>query len=317
MAAAPIYCTHKELKRVFQQLDEFDSKVQVFGWTTVSTNKYASHNSGLVTQLFADGEDLGPSQSAHTDLNVEGEWFYNSAEDVLYYYSASNPADKLMEAGEEFTDMVTQFRTDASRYLDSMLSPNLPDNQLKDKSGNFDKVVVRATAYLCASFMIEDKDINRSQYYMDKAMILIDALNNGKAALSHQNTSDASKGVIRDVSYTDGSVRPVDTRGRYSGTFDLIRITIGTGGAMDGTATYNVWVKDGDKLGNQQGSHVVTNEKINGDYQPLARGLQVRFAGETKTSVATATNEWEVEVHGYTEEVDANSMKAIRMTRRF
>ena len=77
MAAAPIYCTHKELKRVFQQLDEFDSKVQVFGWTTVSTNKYASHNSGLVTQLFADGEDLGPSQSAHTDLNVEGEWFYN------------------------------------------------------------------------------------------------------------------------------------------------------------------------------------------------------------------------------------------------
>ena len=70
MATAPIYCTHKELKRVFPQLDEFDTKVQVFGWTTVSTNKYASHNSGLVTQLFVDGEDLGAAQSAHTDLNV-------------------------------------------------------------------------------------------------------------------------------------------------------------------------------------------------------------------------------------------------------
>ena len=101
MATAPIYCTHKELKRVFPQLDEFDTKTQVFGWTEVSTNKYASHNSGLVTQLFADGEDLGSAQSAHTDLNVEGEWFYNSAEDVLYYYSASNPADKLMEAGQD------------------------------------------------------------------------------------------------------------------------------------------------------------------------------------------------------------------------
>ena len=33
--------------------------------------------------------------------------------------------------------------------------------------------------------------------------------------------------------------------------------------------------------------------------------------------ISDATNEWEVEVHGYTEEVDANSMKAIRMTRRF
>ena len=319
MATAPIYCTHKELKRVFPQLDEFDTKVQVFGWATVSTNKYASHNSGLVTQLFADGEDLGAAQAFHTDLNVEGEWFYNSAEDVLYYYSASTPADKLMEAGEEFTTMVTQFRTDASRYLDSKLDPNLPANQFKDKAGNFDYMIIRTTALLCATLMIRAKDptSEMASSMMVEAQENIDALNNGKAGLSWQNTSDSSKGVVRDVSYTDGSVRPVDTRGHYSGTFDLIRITIGTGGAMDGTATYNVWVKDGDKLGNQQGNQVVTNEKINGDYQALAGGLQIRFAGNTKTSVATATNEWEVEVQGWTEEVDSNSLKPIRMTRKY
>ena len=86
---------------------------------------------------------------------------------------------------------------------------------------------------------------------------------------------------------------------------------------MDGTATYNVWVKDGDKLGNQQGNQVVTNEKINGDYQSLAGGLQIRFGGETKTSVATATNEWEVEVTGWAEEVDSSSLKNIRMTRKW
>ena len=99
MATAAIYCTHKELKRVFPQLDSFDNKKQIYGWTEVSSNKYAAHNSGIVSQLFADGEDLGPAQSAHTDLNVEGEWFYNSAEDVCYYYSASTPLDKLMEGG--------------------------------------------------------------------------------------------------------------------------------------------------------------------------------------------------------------------------
>jgi hypothetical protein len=319
MATAPIYCTHKELKRVFPQLDEFDTKVQVFGWATVSTNKYASHNSGLVTQLFADGEDLGAAQSAHADLNVEGEWFYDSTNDVLYYYSTWPPADKLMEAGEEFTAMVTQARTDASRYLDSKLDPNLPKNQFKDKSGNFDYLIIRTAALLCAVFMIRatDPTSEMASAMMEEAGGNIDDLNNGKAALSHQNTSDSSKGIIRDVSYTDGSVRPVDTRGHYSGTFDLIRITIGTGGAMDGTATYSVWVKDGDKLGNQQGNQVVTNEKINGDYQALAGGLQIRFSGETKTSVATATNEWEVEVQGWTEEVDSNSLKPIRMTRRF
>jgi hypothetical protein len=319
MAISPTYCTQIELKRVFPQLDSYDQKKPVYGWVEVTTNKYAAHDSGTVTQLFANGEDLGPAQSAHTDLNVEGEWFYNSAEDVLYYFSASSPLDKLMEAGEEFTTMVTQYRGDASRLLDSFLDPNLPKNQLKDKSGDYDYLIIRSTALICASMMIKTNDptSEMANAYMAEAQMYIDKLNNGEAALSYQNTADSSKGVIRDVSYTDGSVRPVDTRGHYSGTFDLIRITIGTGGAMDGTATYNVWVKDGDKLGNQQGNQVVTNEKINGDYQALAGGLQIRFAGNTKDSVATATNEWEVEVMGWSEEVDSSSLKPIRMTRKW
>ena len=318
MATAPIYCTHKELKRVFPQLDEFDTKVQVFGWATVSSNKYASHNSGLVTQLFVDGEDLGAAQSAHTDLNVEGEWFYNSAEDVLYYYSASTPADKLMEAGEEFTTMVTQFRTDASRYLDSKLDPNLPREQLKDKSGNFDYMIVRSAALLAAVFMIRASDptSEMASAMMEEVQGNIDALNNGQAALSWQNTADGSKGIIRDVTYS-GTVRPVDTRGHYSGTYDLIKIKIDTTGGAIGTATYSVWTKDGDKLGMNEGSQVVTTEIINGDYQALAGGLQIRFAGTNFDSTATVNDTWEVEVRGYAEEVDANSLKPIRMTRKY
>tara|TARA_R100001594_G_scaffold146712_1_gene198528 strand:- start:12616 stop:13578 length:963 start_codon:yes stop_codon:yes gene_type:complete len=317
MATAPIYCTHKELKRVYPQIDAFDTKTPLYGWVTVTTNKYASHNSGAVTQLFADGEDLGAAQSAHTDLNVEGEWFYNSAEDVCYYYSASSPLDKLMEAGEEFTTMVTQFRTDASRYLDSKLDPNLPREQLKDKSGNFDYMIIRSSALIAAAFLIRANDPTNevATALMEEAQGNIDALNDGKAALSWQTTRDASKGIIRDVSYTDGSVRPVDTRGNWNGTFDLIRVLIVNGGALDGTATYSVWVKNADKLGNQQGDQVITAEKINGDYQALAGGLQIRFAGETKSSVATATNEWEIEVMGAGEHIDASGVKSVANSR--
>ena len=317
MATAPVYCTHKELKRVYPQIDAFDTKTPLYGWATVSSNKYASHNSGLVTQLFADGEDLGPAQSAHTDLNVEGEWFYNSAEDICYYYSASTPADKLMEAGEEFTTMITQFRTDASRYLDSKLDPNLPREQLKDKSGNFDYMIIRSSALIAAAFLIRATDPTNevATALIEEAQGNIDALNSGGAALSWQTTRDASRGIIRDVTYTDGSVRPVDTRGMWSGTFDLIRVLIVDGGALDGTATYSVWTKDGDKLGNQQGTQVITAKKINGDYQTLAGGLQVRFAGENKTSVATATNEWEIEVTGAGEHIDASGVKSVANTR--
>ena len=313
MATAAIYCTHKELKRVFPQLDSFDNKNQIYGWTEVSSNKYAAHNSGIVSQLFADGEDLGPAQSAHTDLNVEGEWFYNSAEDVLYYYSASTPLDKLMEGGEEFTTMVTQYRTDASRYLDSMLDPNMPKEALKDKEGNFDYIIIRSTALLAANFMIKSHDPNSelASALMEEANNNIENINQGRAALSWQVSRDSSRGVVRDVTYTSGKIRPVDTRGEWSGTYDLIKVKIGTGGVL-GTATYNVYIKDGDGLKNQQ---VITNAVINGDYQSLAGGLEIRFAGSTDSSTATANNEWEIEVFGRNEVVDVSEGKAVKMTR--
>ena len=74
----------------------------------------------------------------------------------------------------------------------------------------------------------------------------------------------------------------------------------------------NVFVKDGDNLKQTQ---VVTEEKINGDYQALAGGLQIRFAGENKTSVATATNEWEIEVMGAAEHIDASGVKSVHNSR--
>jgi len=309
--AAPIYCTHKELKRVFPQLDSFDNKKSVYGWKEVTTNKYAAHNSGIVTQLFADGEDLGPAQSAHTDLNVEGEWFYNSAEDVLYYYSASNPIDKLMEAGEEFTAMVTQFRGDASRYLDSMLDPNMPKEAWKDKEGNYDYIIIRSTALIAANFMIKSHDPNSelANALMDEAVNNIANINAGKAALSWQVTRDSSQGVVRDVVYgTAGAIRPVDTRGDWYGDYDLLRVLITTAGAL-GVATYSVYTKGANKL---KEIEVIKNEVITGDYQQLSSGLEIRFAG---SSNAIQDDEWEIEVFGAYEDIDASSGKAVKMTR--
>jgi len=313
MATAPTYCTHRQLKDVFPQLDSFDNKRALYGWKEVTTNKYAAHNSGLTTQLFADGEDLGSAQSAHTDLNVEGEWFYNSAEDITYYYSASTPSDKLMEAGEEFSALITRITANASRFLDAKLDPNLPREQLKDKEGNYDYIIVRTTALLAATFLIRSHDPTSevATAMMEDAMGNIDALNKGGAALSWQTTGDSSKGVVRDVTYTSGSIRPVDTRGRWSGSWDLLRVKVTTAGAL-GTAKYSVWNKSGDKLKDNQ---IVTDEIITGDFQVLASGLQVRFGGSADDSVATINNEWEVEVAGWQEEVDNSSINSVKMTR--
>jgi len=313
MATAPTYCTHRQLKDVFPQVDSFDNKKALYGWTEVTTNKYAAHNSGLTTQLFADGEDLGAAQSAHTDLNVEGEWFYNSAEDITYYYSASNPNDKLMESGEEFSALITRITANASRYLDAKLDPNLPKEQLKDKEGNYDYIIVRTTALLAATFLIRSHDPQSevATALMEDAQSNIDSLNQGGAALSWQTTGDSSKGVIRDVVYTSGKIRPVDTRGRWSGSWDLIKIKVIDAGVL-GTATFSVWVKDGDSLKSKQ---VITAEKITGDYQHISNGLQIRFGGSTDTTEAAANDEWECEVAGWREEVDNSKVNSVSMTR--
>ena len=410
MATAPTYCTHRQLKDVFPQVDSFDSKRPVYGWESLGNNIYVAQNTGLITQLFKDGKELneasvsavggwlttttatvdqkpdpdsttyniinynaggfttgdegdikagtyatintssaieyffiesvntaanqitvrrgalGSDILAHTsgvvlyehyDFNEATEWFYDSYFDQVVMYSATNPNDLNMEAGEDFSTLITRITANASRYLDAKLDPNLPKEQLKDKEGNYDYIIVRTTALLAAVFLIRSHDPTSevATAMMEDAMGNIDALNKGGASLSWQTTGDSSKGIIRDVSYTSGSVRPVDTRGRWSGTFDLIRVKIETGGVMDGTATYSIWVKDGDKLGNQQGNQVVTSEKINGDYQALAGGLQIRFGGSSKTSVATATDEWEIEVAGWQEEVDNSAINSVKMTR--
>ena len=396
MATAATYITHKELKRIFPQLDEFDQKVQIFGWSNFgSGNIYEANDTGLVTALFSDGRKLNPAtsltalgvvsttatalddtpdadstnfntvtladassfnvgdiivfgsnvekalitgKSSNTltirrgfdgssitafsistavsvisKLSEEFSWYYSSSDDIVLLYSSTNPNDLLIEAGEDFSTMVAQYISDASRYFDSRVDPSLPKEQLKDKSGNFDYMVIRTVGLIAACFLIKSKEHNSelAQSFMEEAEKNIQLLNEGKAALSWQNTADAAQGIVRDVNYTAGKIRPVDTRGEYSGTWDLIKVKIGTGGVI-GTATYNVFTKDSDGLKNNQ---VVTDEKITGDYQPLTSGLQIRFAGAADDTVAAANDEWEIEVTGRQEYVDTADMKSVKLTR--
>ena len=411
MAEAEVYCTHKQLKRVYPNIDSFDIKTPIYGWVKglhdfhdSSLDAYYAVNTGLITNLYKDGAELrqvtfptSKTTEVETEMTVSSTnllvdsgssfgqddiikvndeymeinavstntlsmadaterrglfgtavgkhavngdvyivvdasvdlpdadaasdapvWFYDSDLDLCVLMGddlrdTNNPIKSLYESGENFKDMIIQLLKDASRYLDSRLDPNLPREQLKDKAGNFDYMIIRSTALIAASFLVRATDPTNevATALMEEAQSNMDALNTGNAALTWQTTRDASRGIIRDVLYTDGSVRPVDTRGTWNGTFDLIKVKIGTGGIF-GTATYNVYVKDGDSLKQTQ---VVTEKIINGDYQPLAGGLQIRFAGLKDASVTTANNEWEIEVMGASERVD-NFRSGIQLTRK-
>ena len=315
-------CTDRELKDIYPHIDDFDNKVPIYGWEETGTSDlYLARNSGLVTQLFADGEDLGDAEANSGVVDVNGEWYYDSTLDTVYYFnSAKSPADMLMEAGEDWVTLKTRFRENASRYFESKIDKTLPREQFKDKDGNYDYLVVRTTALLAASFLIKSHEPTSdiAQALLDEANNEIDKLNSGDNTLSWMTTGDSSKGIVREITGT-GAIRIVDTRGRYGGTYDKIGVKITTGGRF-GAAKYSVWIKDSDYLGAERMNNSVTanlvDEVINGQFQSLTGGLQIRFGGDT-ADVAIADDKWEIEVSGYYEEVDnASSMRSVRMTRK-
>ena len=318
MATSSTYCTHRDLKDIYPNLDDFDVKTAIYGWIVVSGSKYAAHNSGLVTQLFADGEDLGPAQSFHTDLNTEGEWFYNSAEDVCYYYAASTPADKLMEAGEEFSTLITRIMKNSSRYVDSRIDAGIPRDAFKDKEGNYDYFLIRTASLVSIYFLINSSSPGSdvAEKFLAEANFNIEQINTGKTKLSYQVTGDSASGVLREVTapQAGNALYIVDTRGHYTGIYDLMKIVISTAGAI-GTAKYDVY--HGDSTGLKK-SKVVDAELITGKYQSAGGGLQVRFSGSTDASVATVNDEWELECWGQYESLDDSpgSGTNTRLTRK-
>ena len=309
------YCTDQDLKDIFPGLSGHDSKVRVYNWQTTGTsNLYLARDVGLVTQLFSDGEDLGSAEANSGVVNANGEWYYDSDLDTVYYFdSATAPNNRIMESGEDWATLKTRQRRNASRYLESKMDQRMAREIWKDREGDYPYIVVRTTALISVVFLIRAEDPNNeiSDAFWEEAQDNINQLNSGTIQLPSAVTMDSSKGYLRDVTYTADSIRPVDTRGHYYGTYDLLKIKITTGGVL-GTATYSVWEKDSTQLKNNK---IVTDKIVDGDYQQLASGLQIRFAGGTDSSTAANNDEWEMAVHGAGEAVDTKSFQTIAMTR--
>ena len=322
MATSSTYCTHRDVKDVFPDMDSFDIKTPIYGWEgTGVTSQYVARDCGLVTQLFADGEDLGDAQGGTGDISSNGRWYYDSAGDFVYYFnSASSPLDMLMESGEDYTTLITRIMKNASRFLDSRLDANLPRDQFKDKEGNYDYMIVRTTALLSASFLIKAQEPTNpmGDEFDEEIDKNIEALNTGKTRLSGNVTGDASKGVVREVVSPQNAngLHIVDTRGNYSGIYDLVKVVINTAGVI-GTAKFDVYGKSTTNLKSEK---IVDAKTINGQYQSIGNGLQIRFSGKNSSSAATlggTPDEWEIEVWGRMESMDDNigNIRSVKLTR--
>ena len=316
MASNPSYCSVNDLRDIYPQLDEFDTKTALYGWEIDDNYGYV-YNSGAVNRLFADGKDLGDAQSSSGAVDAVGEWYYDSSVDRLWYYFGSSntkPIDMLMESGEDWATHQTDIIQKASSYLDSRIDANLPRRQFKNSDNEYDYLIVRTTALITASFLIKAHNPTSTllEKFEEEYNFNIELINSGKAKMSYQVSGDSSKGIVKEVSVS-GALRIVDTRGHYSGIYDRLKVKISYTGVV-GTGKYDVYVKDSNSL---KADKVVDGEIISGDYQQLAGGLQVRFQGVDDSSYATLNDEWEIEVFGTQESLDDNigAVKYTSMTR--
>ena len=400
MADSSKYCTHRDIKDIYPNIDEYDTKNPIYGWKS-EESLYVVYNCGLVTMLYVDGKDLGSGKQtigttsigqlngvinssvttftlddntsmvnnsytkidseivkvtavdgggfditverakfgttavAHNDDTVlyqhfnpvsNSDWIYDDNNDFVLLKYGSDPNDNLTEAGEDFNTLVDRIIKNASRYFDSRVDANLPRDQWKDKSGNFDYLVVRTTALISASFLLGSVDPNnpvRDEFWKE-VNFNIKQLNEGKSKLSNQASADSPLGVLRDISVdTASTIRPVDTRGTFSGVYDLLKIKItdvSTNGANIGKALFTIWGRDGSGI--LKSRKIVSDEKITGSYQSIGNGLQIRFSAteiDGTKDIATLNDEWELECWGTSEMVLENSASSYGytvMTRR-
>ena len=327
MASDFTYATISDLTKYFNRVNDFDSKVQIFP-TLTSGNLHLFRDSGYVSQLFVNGEELASAQSTSGDVDSNGEWFYASATNQVEYYNSNYSSttinEQVFEAGVDFTDFLTQALVDASlelhNYIDARYSTPIEKGKQIDLSTSpaqvneeYDPIIIKATCYIAASNLIRAKEgaSEEADYYYSlvtnaERTGLIDKLNDGIYKLSNEIDANDKKGKIlyRSVS---GTMDLVELEGEYHGEkYDLLKIEEHTTGAY-GTAKFTVSYFSNDQLhGATSGAEVIT-----GGLQHIHNGIYGRFQGASLGDGSV----WYIEVYGSHVKQTNKSNASIELSR--
>ena len=316
------YCTDRDLQDILPNIQAFDLKRRLYNWTELSSDKYVADNVGVVTQLYMDGEHLGGAQSTAGAVDGNYDWHYSSTWDRIYFFnSTKSPNDLIMEAGDDWTTIKQRFRRKASRLVESKINYRLSAEIAKDREGNYPEIIVHSTALQTVILLLKAHDPNNEiiEPLTDELKEIVEGLISGIITLPTSVTGDSSKGLIREVSVNGSTtLRPVELKGSYAGTdYDLLKIYIesGEGGAI-GTAKMSVKASGSNKL---KEDLVIDSEIITGQFQSLGNGLWIRWSASVidgSTDVATAGDEYEIEVWGSSIQTDVSAVGSISLTRR-
>lgn len=318
--AAHAYIAESDFHRYARSVAHLlSSKRQVYPWTNHAGSVYKAYGSGSVSVLFQAGKDLGAPESALVDVDAADEWFYDSATDTLYLYSAVDPDTQALQAGEDHETYVTAMIEEASRVVDSRLDARFQTPIPLNRSGAYDAVIKQACAYELAAMVSAGIDDEQHDKYIsllsnEFGTGVIDELNAGKRKLEHEIDATSSSGELRVVSVAGGFHPRV--QGAYVGTgHDRLKLIIETGGAA-GTAKFQVYGYDSDADTPKTLAWFAPGGELVNLFQrvPIGNGLYLIWEADDGAT-ATANDEWEIQVYGDSLPVDNPVITTVRAVR--
>lgn len=278
------YCTEADLRSVYPDISEYDRKREIHNWILHTGSIYKSGAVGTVSMLYKDKFELGAAEVSIVACTADGEWFYDSDDDAVYVYADDDPNGEDYEAGTDWATLVTDVIARASELTRSIVGKQI----IKHRWGtrDYDEVIVSGTAGIACGRLIrpynEDLANSIERYYNydgdEFAKGMLQDVRDSKISLHNEITPNLSVGEIAESSIDASNTGGIeDTRGVATGN-DIIEVSIVTGGTFafgsDSTVTYQVKTKG--ELGLMTETTISATE-INGDYQSMAYGVELRF----------------------------------------
>ena len=269
----------------------------------------SSNDLTVVRGLFGTSQ---AQQSTGADVYVAGgilldqanEWCYDSNTDSLFLYSTTDPNEDKMESGVDWETLKTRINNEQAERIRSYVPFSILSRKgvgtASASSRDYDWIIIKSNATLtCASLVrplnpeLAD-DLEARIIDAETNNGLLDQLVAGKYRLWNQGERQKQVRVISSNASTTGDI--VDVRGEPTTDFDLIRIKINTTGTFTvGSASgvkFDSFVSDSSGLKIAKSANA---EIINGSFQPVGHGMEVRFSPGVYNSTS---DEWELEVSG-------------------
>ena len=293
------YCD-ADLKKYFANIDQYDLKKTLSDeWVVHSeaVDKYA--DCGSVTKLYRNGVDLGTAKGALGSIAADGDWYYDSAADLLYCQNTNEANTYEFQVSPlSWADAKTAAISDGAKWLESMLDGRFPRPLPKNNDGTYDFILQRANGLLACILLIRSTDPTDSaagqllnELFNDAGNGMLDLLNAGKIKLGFEVSREGA--ILSDGALNSATTGYItDIQGTPNVAYDKFKVLIGASGTLT-TGTENTTITY--TVTDSQGDLIHSAEYIDGYYQPLGGGIYGRFV----PGVYTSGDYWFITVTGY------------------